>query len=225
MSIRVLEALVVAAEMTGAELSKPALRAFEMELSAYHEELVLKAIARCRRELKYRITLADIMERLAGADGRPSADEAWGYALKAFDESASVLLNNEIIKALDAARPMLDERDKVGARMAFKSAYERLVDEAREKGEPVHWWPSLGHSQHGRETVINEGVERGLLPAGTAERLLPPPGDSGPVAKVVAGLQARPGNSAPPEEIMKKLQALRDEMDERAKACRRGETT
>lgn len=221
MSTRVLQELIIAAEMTGAELSKAALRAFELELEAYPEDHVIRAIARCRRELKFRITLADIIERLAGADGRPPADEAWGYALKAFDEDASVLLNKEIAKALEAAKPMLEERDKVGARMAFKSAYERLVDEAREKGEPVHWWASLGQCPHGREVAVRDGVEKGLLPSNAPDLLLPPPGGPGPMAEVVAGLLAGPGRAAPPSnEMRKKLLALRDELAAKARKDR-----
>lgn len=218
MSTRVLQELIVAAEMTGAELSQAALRAFEHELSVYPDDLVIKAIARCRRELKFRITLADIMERLSGADGRPNADEAWGYAVKAFDEHASVVLNDEIGRALEVARPMIDARDKMGARLAFKSAYERFVDEAREKGEPVKWWASLGHDVGGREVVVKEGIKQGLLPASDVQRLLPPPGDPNLMGTVIAGLLKGPQEtSGPSDEVKQRLKKLRDEIASKSK--------
>jgi len=219
MSTRILESLVVAAEMTGTELSKAAIRGMEMELNEYPEDAVLKALARCRRELKYKLTLADIIERLSGSDGRPAADEAWGKALLAFDEHASVVLNDDISRAMQSARPMYEERDKVGARMAFRSAYERIVQEARDRGEPVSWWASLGHDPYGRELAVKEGVEQGLLPSSQSAMLLPPPGGNafvGAIAGLLAGPKAE--TKAAPDDIRAKLLALRDEFAQNAKS-------
>lgn len=175
MSARILEALAVAAEMTGTELSKPAMRAMEMELDEFDEAAVLAALSRCRRELRHRMTLADILDRIQGADGRPSADEAWATALKGMDEAETVILNDEIAEGLRVARPIHDAGDLVGARMAFRQAYERIVADNRERKVPVSWWPSLGHDPHKREAVIADGVRLGLLPRQAPTNLLPPP--------------------------------------------------
>lgn len=176
MSVKVLEAIAVAAEMTGTELSKAAMRGMELELETYPEQAVLQALARCRRELKHRLTLADIIERLETCDGRPTADEAWGRALLGFDENATVTLNDEISEAMAAARPVFQAGDKVGARMAFREAYERIVARNRERKVEVRWWASLGHDTQGREAVVQEGVRQGLLSNETAQLVLPPPG-------------------------------------------------
>lgn len=215
MSAKVIDGLVVAAEMTGTSLSDPAIRGMAMELSVYPESVVLHALARCRRELKYRLTLADIIERISESDGRPSSDEAWGIAVKGFDEDATIVTNDEIEKASEAARAIYFERDRVGARMAFKTAYERIVADSRAMNVPVRWFASLGYDVRGRESVISEGVERGLLPS-TALDLLPAPSDGNGTKLIssVAGLLSGPSHEGvkPSDEIRKKLADLRAEL-------------
>ena len=205
MSTRILEAISVTAEMTGTQLSGPAMRGMEIELDAFPEQQVLHALARCRRELKHRLTLADILERLENADGRPTADEAWATALQAFDESSTVLLNDEISEAMAIARPIYNERDKTGARMAFRDAYERLVQRNREARLAVKWWPSLGQDPRGREIVIRAAVDKGLL-GHEHLRALPPPME--PDGEKIAALIAGPKSV----NVGEKLKQLRDEL-------------
>lgn len=190
MSTRILEAIAVAAEMTGTELSKAALRGMEIELDAYPEADVLAALARCRRELKHRLTLADIIERMEKRDGRPGADEAWAKALLGMDENATVVLNDEISEAMAAARPIFNAGDEVGARMAFRSAYDRIVQANREAKVPVRWWASLGHDQQKREAAVQEGIRQGLLANETARLVLPPPEAHKPNPEIAAKLKA-----------------------------------
>ena len=217
MSTRVLQELIVAAEMTGTELSKAALRGMEIELDAYPEDAVLKALARVRRELKHRLTLADILERLAGSDGRPSGDEAWARALQSFDENNTVVINGEIAQAMEVARPIYEERDKVGARMAFLKAYERAVQDAKDRGEAPHWWASIGMDPTRREGPVREAVRTGLLSREQAVALLPGPAQTAEGQRLLgtmAALLAAP-ESAPapqPADIRQKLIALRDEL-------------
>lgn len=175
MSVRILEAIAVAAEMTGTELSKAALRGMELELEAYPEDAVLHALSRCRRELKHRLTLADIIERLSANDGRPTADEAWGKALAGMDENATVILNDEISEAMGVARAIFQAGDKVGARMAFREAYDRVIQRNREARVPVRWWASLGNDASRREIAVQEGIRQGLIGNETARLVLPPP--------------------------------------------------
>ena len=121
---------------------------------------------------------ADVIAQIEGAvsnDGRPGADEAWGIALQACDESATVVWTEETAKALTAAQPILDIGDKIGARMAFKNAYERLVTKARTERKPTRWQYSLGHDPLQREQVLQSAVTSGLLPAPQVAGLLPPP--------------------------------------------------
>lgn len=190
MTVRVLEAIAVAAEMTGTELSKAALRGMELELEAYPEPDVLAALGRCRRELKHRLTLADIIERIDKRDGRPAADEAWAKALAGMDENTTVVLNNEICEAMATARPIFQAGDEVGARMAFRATYERIVQANREAKVSVHWWASLGHDEQKREAAVQEGIQRGQLGHEAARLVLPPPEASKPNPEIAAKLKA-----------------------------------
>ena len=74
-AVELLQALAVTAELTGTELSEPAARVMANDLAAYPVQQVLGALTRCRRELKGRLTVAAILERLD--DGRPGPNEAW----------------------------------------------------------------------------------------------------------------------------------------------------
>ena len=77
----ILKAIAVTAELTGTELSEAALRVMAGDLDTYPEAAVLRALDRCRRELKTRLTLAAALERIEGQDGRPGADEAWAIEI------------------------------------------------------------------------------------------------------------------------------------------------
>jgi ABC-type oligopeptide transport system substrate-binding subunit len=65
----------------------------------------------------------------------------------------------EISIALEAARAILDNGDKVGARMAFISAYERIVHEARCEAKPVAWELSLGFDPKRRAVAVEKAVK------------------------------------------------------------------
>ena len=67
---KLIEAIAVAQEVTGTPLgSDAAIEAMVMDLQAYPQGQVLAAIRRCMREVKGKLTLADIISRID--DGRP----------------------------------------------------------------------------------------------------------------------------------------------------------
>ena len=171
MSKRILEMLAVTAELTGTQFSEAAARVLMHDLSAYPEHQVLNALNRCRKELKGRLTLADVLTRID--DGRPGPEEAW--SLMPRDEAASVVWTDEMTQAWGVALPLLNEGDHVAARMAFLEAYKRLVQQARDEGVPPHWTPSLGTDAAGREPVLLEAMRKGRLPYEHVHSLLPPP--------------------------------------------------
>ena len=175
MSANVLKAIAVTAELTGTELSAVALRVMESDLSAYPENSVLHALDRCRKELTGRLTLAAIIERLNGDDGRPSADEAWALALDARNESLTVVWTDEARSAFSVARPVLDAGDKIGARMAFRDAYDRIVRNNRASKVKANWTASLGWDSCQRETALKSAESRGLLPSAHVAALLSAP--------------------------------------------------
>jgi len=118
---------------------------------------------------------ADIINKLIKSDGRPDANEAWAIALNSFDESSTVVLNDEIAAALEYCRDIYQDGDKTGARMAFKETYEKRVATARAEKKPLKWFPSLGHDKASRESVLRDAVVKGLLPASHVNKLLPAP--------------------------------------------------
>src|SRR5262249_51226726 len=78
-------------------------------------------------------TPADLIAQLERArrdDSRPGADEAWALALRARDEAATVVWSTEIRDAWAVAKEVFDVGDEVGARLAFRQAYERAVHDA-----------------------------------------------------------------------------------------------
>lgn len=167
-TIEVLRALAVTAEITGTQLSEAAARVFAADLARYPVDQVMGALTRCRREVKGRLTVADVIGRLD--DGRPTPDEAWAMCPQ--DEATTAVLTEEMAAALGIAS---EAEDRVSARMAFLSAYRRLVQQARDDGTPVKWFPSLGTNPTGREAAITEAVRLGRLSSTHAQKLLPSP--------------------------------------------------
>ena len=190
MKASILKAVAVTAELTGAELSEAALRVMAGDLDAYPEAAVIRALDRCRKELKTRLTLAAVLERVEEQDGRPGADEAWAIALGAMDEAETVVWTDEMVEAFAVARPVLEARDKVGARVAFRDAYERLVREGREAGKGCKWVASIGHDAARREAALTQAVQRGRIAGESVAHLLAAPQGDGAVTAAL--LQGRP---------------------------------
>ena len=114
---------------------------------------------------------ADLIAQIVGNDGnRPGPEEAWAIAVRASDEAETVVMNDEIAEAWGVARPIFDLGDEIGARMAFKEAYQRITSRA---AGPVKWWPSIGSDPHKRDAALAEARRVGLLPASQVQGLLP----------------------------------------------------
>ncbi len=93
----------------------------------YTDEQIVAALERVRLECRF-IALVDIIERIPGSgveDGRPGPEEAWSLCPK--DDELSVVWTPEMAQAFGAARPILLSGDAVGARMAFREVYSRLL--------------------------------------------------------------------------------------------------
>ena len=169
-SSRLVEAVAVTAELCGRTFTPAAAAMFVQDLAAYPEAAVLASLARCRREVRGALTLADVIARID--DGRPTADEAWAEV--PHDERASAVWTTEAAQAFGLAFELIAAGDRVAARLAFRDAYNRLVAEARDQRRPVRWEVSLGHDRTQRAVVLQRAVERGRIPAEYATRLLPP---------------------------------------------------
>ncbi len=110
--------------------------------------------------------------------GHPTANEAWGLVLASRDESDTVVWTEQIAEAAGIAQPVLDSGDEVGARMAFRDAYDRIL---RERPEKPRWFASLGSDHDRRTAALDRAVRAGLLTQSHAAGLLPAPKDHGPI--------------------------------------------
>lgn len=183
MSTALLEAIGVACELTSTSLSEGAIRVMAEECHKYPEAQVLGAIRKCCKQVKGRLTLADILTRLE--DGRPGPEEAWSTVTLAMtNESRTIVWSDEMREAYGVANSLSD--DPVAARMAFKEQYALLVDKAREDGVPAKWSVSLGSDKTDRERAITEGLKQGRLSGLYAQKLLPHPDDPGTTALIAS---------------------------------------
>ena len=125
------------------------------------------------KEAKFSVVPANIVEsiELNKPDGRLGADEAW--AVYPHDEYSSAVITNEIAEAMQVAPQLLNEGDKIAARMAFKDAYNRIVQKNKNEGIAPKWFPSLGHDKAGREEVLKQAVQLGRLTQDHAMSVLP----------------------------------------------------
>lgn len=119
---------------------------------------------------------ADLIAQLRGDsanDGRPDAEEAWAISRNANDEDETIVWTQECAAAFEKARALVENRDDVGARMAFKAAYNRLVEQARSQGSAPQWFSSNGRDRERREYVIAQAVREGKLSLSHAKTIVP----------------------------------------------------
>lgn len=187
-------ALCATAETLDQTLSASAAELMAEDLAEYPMEITAGALRACRKELTGKLTLAAILSQMHAADGRPARDEAWSIALAGTDEFDTVVLTEEIAQAMAVARPILDEGDKIGARMAFMSAYDRLVTAARQEKKPVAWSVSLGFDAERRVTAVEQAVRLQRLPQLEADKVLlsleAPTADGRAIAGLLTGKTA-----------------------------------
>jgi len=156
---------------------------------------------------------ADILAQINASvadDGRPGAEEAWATAVIAADEAATVVWTAETAEAWRIAQPVLDGGDEVGARMAFKESYARLVQEAREKRVAPAWSVSQGHDPALRHIALERAAGAGLLRGPDLLALPAPAIGADGMARLI---------DAAPAGVRERLEMLRGEFAARASAC------
>ncbi|MFK3794750.1 hypothetical protein [Pseudomonas sp. NPDC088444] len=206
-------AIVATAELLGQSMTSDAAEMLAEDLAEHPADTVAAALKACRRELTGKLTPGAILSRIQAVDGRPGKDEAWAIALTTNDEHETVVLTDEIQLALAAAKPVLDGGDKVGARMSFISAYERLVNQAREDGKPVNWHVSIGFDANRRVEAITKAVQLQRIPQERGQLYLadmsiaPTTEDGRALAGLLTGNVTRPS-----ARVREKLQAIKDGM-------------
>ncbi|WP_445572107.1 hypothetical protein [Pseudomonas sp. E102] len=191
-------AICATAETLGQTLSAPAAKLMAEDLAEHPMDVIANALWACRREVTGKLTLAAILQRVQAADGRPGKDEAWAIAMTTNDEFETVVLTDEIQLALAAAKPVLDAGDKIGARMAFISAYERFVGQARDEARPVNWHVSVGFDANRRIQAVTKAMELKRIPKEHAQKYLadmsvvPITEDGRAIAGLLTGTVTRP---------------------------------
>ena len=152
--------IAATAELCGAQLSKVALAMLAMDLDAYPPDAVCAALKRCRMEHKGRLTAEAVISRIE--DGRPGPEEAWAMIPR--DEQTSVVWTDEVAESWGIASPLIEEGDRVAARMAFIEHYRKVVSKARMDGKVPTWTPSLGFNNTDRLRALNEAADKGRIP-------------------------------------------------------------
>ncbi|MEN5136111.1 MULTISPECIES: hypothetical protein [unclassified Pseudomonas] len=206
-------AICATAETLGQTISAGAAQLMAEDLAEHPAGDIRKALQSCRRELAGKLTLAAILQRVQAEDGRPGKDEAWAIAMTTNDEFETVVLTDEIQLALAAAKPVLDAGDKVGARMAFISAYERLVGQAREDNKQANWHVSVGFDANRRTQAITKAAQMQRIPQDRAQQYLadlsvvPVTEDGRAVVALLSGEVARPS-----PKLREKLAGVKESM-------------
>ena len=191
-------AICATAEAMGQEMNPGTAAMMAEDLCASPVPVVKAALKACRFEVKGKLAMADILQRVQTSDGRPGKDEAWAIAMTTNDEFETVVLTDEIQLALSAAKPVLDAGDKVGARMAFISAYERFVRQSREDAKPVNWHVSVGFDANRRIQAVTRAMELKRIPRDHGQKYLadlsvePITEDGRAIAGLLTGTVTRP---------------------------------
>lgn len=172
----ILQALTLAFQFVNQPISDLALAEMADELAAYPVPSVLAALKRCRSELKS-IRYADILDRLPG--GHPGPEEAWALVRTVMQNEARTVVWTEQMRTAYGSVAGYGS-DLVGARLAFKEAYEKLVSQARASRQTPVWAVSLGTDLADRERAIQAGVNEGKLLPTFAAKFLPYLGETLP---------------------------------------------
>lgn len=178
-------AFAATAEMLGKSFTDHQLILFAESVEKYDQKQFMDALRRVREECKF-FSLAEVISRID--DGRPDPEEAW--SLVRFDDSETMVMNDDIGKAMGVARTAYEEGDKLGAKFAFKEKYAKVVAEARAKAVRVNWFVSLGYDKSGHAEPVKAALEAGRIDSKTAKEYLPLFDDG-----VISGLLE--GKSAP----------------------------
>lgn len=231
--------LAATMDVYGRQITTAFVEIFFSAMNPYDLSVVREALSRHIQDPeggRFAPKPADLIRQITigkSHDGRPGRDEAWAIAQNAFDESKTVIVTEDILGAMEIARPLLLMRDKIAARMAFIESYDRLVGERRATGATMEWQVSLGTDKNQRINAIENAKARGLLAPERANLLIASqreePISSGGLA--IAGLlQGKKASTT--EELRAKWKELRsrvagavrdDKMDQQRKEIKEAE--
>lgn len=157
---------------------------FEL-LEMYKLEHVAMAIKKHSAISRFAPTPADIIKLLETKHKHISADEAWGLCPKS--ELETTVWTGEMAEAYAACFDLLSCGDRIGARMAFKGAYERITNLSELQGNRPAWKVSIGSDKTLTEPAVKNAVALGRISSDQAQKFLPPPQDAGFIGKMLVG--------------------------------------
>ena len=165
--------LVMAAAMMGTDLLPEMAQMFVKqlkELGAKGQEII-NAARMVATEEEGRITVKKLLKRIPRLQ-YPDAEVAWATFPKEENQTAAVV--EPALKAWGQAAPLWCDGDKIGARMAFKAAYEQFVSEAKQAGRLAPKWAmTFGSNPTEREEKVREAAACGLISIEQARQALP----------------------------------------------------
>lgn len=155
--------LATMAEVYGRTITPELTAVYWSVFSKYPMEQIEQAARKHVETAKFFPSPAELLEYMpaARANQHVGADEAWSIAIESFDEERTVVMTPQISEARGVALPIYQSGDEIGARVAFRDAYNRIVKTA---GEPV-WFVSAGHDGARRADAIARAASMGRIAA------------------------------------------------------------
>ena len=201
------------AELYDKDIKPAVLKTYLADLEDVSLDDLARALAAHRRDPdrgRFFPRPADIFAKLSRGHDHPPVDVAWALVLKSFDETESLVWSEQMECARNVALDVWNTGDKIGARMAFRGAYERLIQSG-----PPRWKVSVGFDEEKRREAVGKARDMGLLSTEQATHLLPAPDQaSGPVAEIAGLLTGKHDAVSVGGDLMAKLQKLREALDE-----------
>ena len=177
-------------------------KVFEL-LIIYPFDHIIKALSIHGQRSKFAPTPSDVVELLETKDKRLTGDEAWAISNR--PESETVIWTEDMAEAYAVCSDMLANGDKIGARMAFKGAYDRICNIAELQQKLVEWKVAIGHDKTLIEPAITLAVQLGRLKQQNATKYLPSPMDGGTIGRFLTGKTLETDD----EKILSELKKLK----------------
>lgn len=152
----------------GREVNESLVKLFFNALADYEIEDIRKAFAKHVRdpaEGKFCPMPAHLMAYLPSLDGRPDGEAIWG--LLPFDEGTAAFLPAEAMQAFwNTVYPALEAgKSAETARPFFMKDYARLVQQSRDRGEPLKIEVTIGQRGQGEHIrALQAAVKVGAVP-------------------------------------------------------------
>lgn len=206
---KIADLIEITAEISGNPFKPQVIALMVEDLAEWEFNDIQAALNACRREVKGRLSLKDIIDRLPKkGDELPTADELWGQVLEYLtDEFKTFVLPEMAFIALESTKSgvlnLVKSGDKTAARMAFKAAYERVSQGFNGR---VQYSVRLGTDRENQAYAIKTAYLENKITKSTALSFLPEIDE-------MTGLLPPPN----PENVAKVLQSISKALDNKVK--------